>query len=233
MMNDSDDSSESENIGVIKPTLLFGTSSSQTEFWDDNTDEEFSIKSKIIQIKIHTGEYNGKYVILGISLTFKNLVNNEEKIVNHIGSGKALEIQSLDIKENEYVTNFYIKFLDNEEYISQLGFSTNKNRRILVGVDEGNYKIIEYNDGSHIIIGSFGHLDEIMNGIGIYYIKKTDFMKELLFGIFIVRYLNKNNKEFKKKWDEKYKEIPMEYQYMWKMINLPDNTYYGILRYLI
>ena len=232
-MFDSDDSSESENIGIVKSTLLFGISSLETKFWDDNTDEEFLIKSKITQIKIHTGEYKEKYVILGISLTFKNLVNNEEKIVNHIGSGQVLEIQTLDIKENEYVTNFYIRFLDNEEYISQIGFSTNKNRRILVGVDEGDDKIIEYNDGSHIIIGSFGHLDKIMDGIGIYYIKKTDFMKELLFGIFIVRYLNKNNKEFKKNWDEKYKEIPMEYQYMWKMINLPDNTYYGILRYLI
>ena len=233
-MNDSDDSSESEeNIGIVKSTLLFGSSSLETYFWDDNTDENFLIKSKITQIKIHSGEYNGKYVILGISLTFKNLVNNEEKIVNHIGSGKALEIQSLDIKENEYVTNFYIRFLDNEEYISQLGFSTNKNRRILVGVDEGDDKIIEYNDGSHIIIGSFGHFDQIMNGIGIYFIKKTDFMKELLFGIFIVRYLIKKKKEFKKKWDEKYKEISLEYQCIWKMINLPDNHYYGILRYLI
>ena len=233
-MNDSDESSESDdNIRVVKQTFLFGNSSLETKFWDDNTDEAFLIKSKITQIKIHTGEYKEKYVILGISLIIKNLVNNEEKKINHIGSGQVLEIQTLDIKENEYVTNFYIKFLDNEEYISQIGFSTNRNKNILVGVDEGSDKIIEYNDGSHIILGTFGHLDKILNGIGIYYIKKTDFMKEILFGFFIVRYLNKKNKEFKKNWDVKYKEIPIEYQYLWKMINLPDNPYYGILRFLI
>ena len=103
-MSDSDESSESDDIGVIKQSYLFGNNNLETKFWDDNKDESFLLKSKIKQIKIHTGEYKEKYVILGISLTFKNLVTNEEKTENHIGTGKVLEIQTLDIKENEYVT---------------------------------------------------------------------------------------------------------------------------------
>ena len=39
------------------------------------------------------------------------------------------------------------------------------------------------------------------------------------------------NKEFKENWDLKYNELSVEFQYLWKSVNLPDAVFALVMKY--
>ena len=47
----------------------------------------------------------------------------------------------------------------------------------------------------------------------------------------MLRYKIQKDINFKKKWDEKYDELPTEFKYLWKAVNLPDTPFAQIIRY--
>ena len=100
-----------------------------------------------------------------------------------------------------------------------------------MGTEEGNDKTIETNGGENIIIGTFGHINKKLDAIGILTITKKDYFKKILFSFFILRYKIKKDINFKKKWDEKYDELPTEFKYFWRAVNLPDAPFAQIIRY--
>ena len=92
----------------------------------------------------------------GFDITYKNLSTIEiKKVQEHRGTYQFLDSKELDIKIDEYLIDFHIRFKNDAEYISQVGFTTNKKQSILEDSEEGEGKIIESNVENNIILGIF------------------------------------------------------------------------------
>ena len=213
---------------IIHYSAMFGNLDNESKIWYVNDEIEL-LKSRIINIKIFSNMYEGKEIINGIEYTFKNLNTGKTQNILHRGSYNFINVKEFRINNNEYLTDFYIRFKNEAEYISQLGFSTNLKRTIIVGNEEGELKIIDSNGGNNIIIGIFGAVNKKLDSLGILYISKKNYVKYYIFPFLFLRYRIKNNENFKKEWEQRYKELPIEDQYIWKMVNLEDDN----LLYLI
>ena len=135
---------------AVYGVLHFGE---ETRFDDD----KFSTKDNLYQyriskIKIFLGEKN---LILGIQVIYKNLKG--EEIMGAEGRNKnikELDIQTLEIAPNDFLC--YLDIFVGDDYITKLVFETKKGKRLSVGVDEGDDKIIrELNEKKDNIILSF------------------------------------------------------------------------------
>ena len=82
----------------------------ESKYWEDL--EEFGEKqllnSKITKVKIYSGKFKGKDVILGIDFTYQNLFNGKEKVAEHKGSDEFNDVKELVIKEGEYLMIFIL-----------------------------------------------------------------------------------------------------------------------------
>lgn len=223
-----------EDKELIQYTGNFGWINQESKFWDDLEEmgEDELLRHKIIKLKIFTGDYSGKKAIFGIDVTYKNLSTGEiKKTQEHRGSEQFLDSKEIEIKANEYLIDFHIRFTDECEYISQLGFTTNQNHAILEGSEEGQDKTITSNGGDNIIIGTFGCLNKKLDAMGCLFISKKEYFKRKLFRFFMLRNLAKKDEKFKKTWDEKYNELPNDFKYLWRTINLPNTVFAPIIKY--
>ena len=205
-----------------------------SKYFDDYEDmgKEELLNYKIINVKIYSGMIENKKAIFGFSLTFRNIITGEIKSPKvHLGTDKYLDLKELAISGNEYLTDFHIRFNDNCQYISQLGFSTNLKRQILEGSEEGQDKVIAKNGGDYIIIGTIGYINKKLDSIGCITVSKKEFLKKDLFRFFVLRYKIKKDEKFKKEWDENYKELPNDFKYLWRAINLPDAAFMEIIKF--
>ena len=230
------DQEEEEPKELIKYTGNYGGITQESKFWDDYDDfgEKQLLKMKIIKIKVYTGLYKEKTAIFGISFTYKNLLNGEIKEIDHKGSLDFVDVKEFTIGGSEYLTDFHIRFPNEAEYISQIGYSTNK-RQFLVPekTDDGEDKTIEYNGGNYLIVGTFGCTNEKLDATGALFIERKEYMKLTLFVYFLLKHIVKKAPKYKEEWDNKYKSLPIEYQYIWKLINLPDDSFPNIFNSII
>ena len=171
-----------------------------------------------------------KYIV-GICFVYKNLYTGEIKEIEHKGTNDIIGMKELNIKGNEYLKRFNINIKDDFDRISQLSFYTNRNKEISVGVKDGEDKMEELNNGDNVLIGSFGYLRENINALGCIYINKKVYIEKLLFGFFLLRKILKNNKEFLEKWNKEYKKLDKEFQYIWRVVNLPDFSFAKIIEF--
>ena len=231
-MNERDE----EEDTLIKYSCIFGQITQESKYWDDFEEigEAELLKLKLTNIKIYTGVYNNKVAIIGISITFKNIFTGKTlKPVEHRGSDDFVDVKELVIKGGEFLSDFHIRFPEEDEYISQIGYSTNKGNKILVPEqsEDGEDKTIEENGGNNVIIGTFGHCNKRLDSLGFLYIPKKEYIKRLFNGFFILRHMVKKVNIFKEKWEKEYKNLPIEFQYLWRVVNLPDNPYSVIIKY--
>ena len=232
---DEDNEENEKEKELIKYTGVYGGITQESKFWDDLEDmgEENLLKHKIIKVKIYTGKISEKHVIFGLGFVFKDLFTGEvkeEKV--HKGTEQFEDVKDYDIKGEEYLTDFYIRFKDEAEYITQLGFGTNKKSPcLLVGTGEGEDKTVKSNGGNNIIVGTFGHINKKLDAMGCLYISKKEYFKRRLFCIFMLRNKIKNDGNFKKTWNEKYNTLPLEFQFLWRTVNLPDAAFAQIIRF--
>ena len=231
---------------IIEYEGPFGTGSESHTFWDDY-ELEFQdkiLKYKITKVKIYykSNDKEGekekekkeeeKYII-GIGFTYENLFTGEIKELEHKGTDMISGMKELVIKPGDYLKQFHINFKDDFDHISQIGFTTFKNENISVGIKDGLDKTIKENDEDKIFIGSYGYVKERLDGFGCLFVKRNIYLKEHLFGFFLMRNWIKKNKAFKEEWDNKYKELNIEYQYIWRAINLPDAAFAKIIQFCI
>ena len=227
------DNDEKENE-ILKYTPDYGLIDIDSKEWDDVRDIKITelLKRKITNIKIFSSKYNDKVIINGISITFKNSTTGNIKTIEHRGNDDIIDTKELNIKNNEYLSDFHIRFPDSTEYISQIGFSTNKKNTIMVGSEDGDSKTVCFNGGDNIIIGTRGWFNKHLDSIGCIFISKKDYLQKYLFDIFMLRYQIKNNENFKKEWDKKYKELSIVDQFLWKTAGLEDDEIFiQILKY--
>ena len=232
-MSEQDDEEEQS---IIKYANIYGGITQESKFWDDFEDigEAELLKLKLVNIKIYTGVFNDKVAIAGISTTFKNIFTGKTLTQNdHKGSEDFVDVKEFTIKGDEFLTDFHIRFTNDADYISQIGYGTNKKNQILVPEksDDGEDKTIEQNGGNNVIIGTFGCCNKRLDAMGFLYISKKEYTKRLLNGFFILRHMVKKDNKFKEKWEKDYKNLPIEFQYLWRVVNLPDNPYSVIIKY--
>lgn len=228
------ESNDEEEKELIHYSGNYGGITQESKFWDDFEEmgEKELLKLKIIKIKIFLGKYNEKDCISGINVTFKNIITGEIKNTgDHKGSDDFIDVKEININGDEYLTDFHIRFTNEADYISQLGYSTNKKNKILVGTEEGEDKTINSNGGENIIVGTFGCVNKKLDATGVLFIKKKDYIKLSLMGIFIIRHLIKKDPKFKEENEKKFKDFDLPYQYLWKTLNLPDSAFYSIIKY--
>ena len=182
-------------------------------------------KSKIKDIKIYTKIIEGKNCITGLEYTIRSLYSGKDVVVTHKVSNEFDDYKHLELISGEYLKEIIIRFPNNAEYITQLGFITNKNNRIIAGEEDGEIKRIDMNEGKNIILGMSGYVGDKLNCIGCSYTSKKEFASSILFKFFFLRHLVKKDEEFKKKWDEKYNELAPEFKMIWRTVNLPDNCF--------
>ena len=196
-------------------------------FFDDeeNIGKKELSKSKIIDIKIYTKIIEGKNCITGLEYTIRSLYSGKDVVVTHKVSNEFDDYKHLELISGEYLKEIIIRFPNNAEYITQLGFITNKNNRIIAGEEDGEIKRIDMNEGKNIILGMSGYVGDKLNCIGCSYTSKKEFASSILFKFFFLRHLVKKDEEFKKKWDEKYNELTPEFKMIWRTVNLPDNCF--------
>ena len=101
----------------------------------------------------------------------------------------------------------------------------------MVGIEEGEDKIISSNGGDNIIVGTFGGTNQKLDSMGCLYVSKKEYLKRALFSIFMLRYKIKKDENFKKTWDEKCNTLPLEYQFLWRTVNLPDAAFTQIISF--
>ena len=183
-------------------------------FFDDeeNIGKKELSKSKIIDIKIYTKIIEGKNCITGLEYTIRSLYSGKDVVVTHKVSNEFDDYKHLELISGEYLKEIIIRFPNNAEYITQLGFITNKNNRIIAGEEDGEIKRIDMNEGKNIILGMSGYVGDKLNCIGCSYTSRKEFASSVLFKFFFLRHLVKKDEEFKKKWDEKYNELNPEFK---------------------
>ena len=101
----------------------------------------------------------------------------------------------------------------------------------LLGTEDGEDKTIQSNGGQNFILGTFGCVDKKLDAMGCLYISKKEYLKRSVFRYFMLRYLVKKNKKFKEEWDEKYKNLPSDFQFLWRTVNLSDAPFSQIIKY--
>ena len=166
---------EEEDEEFIKTTFEYGLITQDSKFWDDYEDmgEEELLKSKIVKVKIYKGKYQGKDAIFGVGFTFKNYYSGETRSFEHIGTEKFEIVEEFNFRDDDYLIGFHIRFRNEAEYISQIGFTSYYKGKILVGTEEGNDITVECNDGDNIIIGTCGCCSKKLDAMGVIYINKV------------------------------------------------------------
>ena len=228
-------SNDEEEKEIIYYSGDYGGLTQESYLWDDFEEigEKEFLKLKIFKIRIFLGKYNKKDCISGINVTFINIFTGEIKNTgNHIGSDDFVDVKEINFKVDEYLTDFHIRFANEREYVSQLRYSTNKKREILVGKEEGPEERILARDGvDNIIVGTFGFFSKKLDATGVLFIKKKDTIKLPLIGIFMARHLIKKEPKFKEENEKKFKDFDLSYQYLWRTLNLPDSSFLSIIKY--
>ena len=222
---------------LIEYSGNYGCFDTSSIYFDDSKDlggnENDFLKYSIKKIKIFSGKKNDNIIIGGIQLTYKNHLTQELKELN-MRKGKIdyedEDVETFEIKSNEYLINFYVR-IDNE--VTQVGFETNKNNKILVGGNQGENKIINSNGGDNIIVTLYGAYDNLLHSLGVGYVNKKDYMKTLFSGFFQLRYKLKKDEIFKKELKEKEKNLKLDDQFLLRTCLLPDTAFNEIIKFFL
>lgn len=226
---------------LVKYSNLYGRIDLDTsKLFDDSQDlggtEDTFLNYIIKQIKIYTKKINNKKIIYAIQLTYKNIKTKELKELPLRGRNekyKEEDIEIIEVKPGEYLTNFYIRYPLKLDYIYQLGFETNKKRKVLIGTEIDEEKNIITNGGKNIILGTFGYYNNKLDSFGIFYIDIKEYLKKFYIGYFELKFKLKKNEKFRNTIENDYKNLKEEDKYLFKVCLLPDVVFNLIIKFLI
>ena len=202
----------------------------ETKSFDDmqNIFKEKYLQQKIIKLKIWSGKKDGSDVIYGIQAFYKNINTGKLTITDEYKGDGFQTVEEFNIKSNEYLNKFYVRF-DTE--ITRVGFETNKGNKFIVGDGKGEDKYIKINDGNNIIITIYGCYNKYLEAIGVGYVERNWYLKKMCFGYFELRFKFKKDENFKNEWLKKYDNLNLFEKALLKTCILPDAAFTQIIRF--
>lgn len=225
---------------LIKYSGPYGCFGVDSKFFDDSFDlggnEKELFYYIIKKIEIFTGKKDKNEIIRGIRLTYKNIKTKEIKELSKREGDKDYDdedITKFEVQPGEYLMNFYIRFQNNADSITQLGFETNKKRKIIKGSEIGEEKFIKSNGGQNLIIGTFGHYKEKMDSFGVLYYNLKDYFKKFSLHYFQLKFKIKNSKEFREQIESKFNTLSESDKYLFKACLLPDAIFNCIMKFCL
>ena len=213
----------------INYSYNYGMISTNNTFFGEKEINSDLLNCKIINIKIYSGIENKRTIISGLEYTLRNLYNGKSFVKIYKTRRDLKDMKELNINNEEYLNRFYVRFSNTKEYITQLGFYTNKNNGILVGEEEGEVKTVIMNYKNNIILEIHGFIGTNLYSIGCIYSSTEIFIKNLLFRFFMLRHLVKSNKKFREKWNDNYNYLTTDFKFIWRAVNMPDNIFSRII----
>jgi hypothetical protein len=193
-----------------------------------NIFKEKYLQQKIIKLKIWSGKKDGSDVIYGIQAFYKNINTGKLTITDEYKGDGFQTVEEFNIKSNEYLNKFYVRF-DTE--ITRVGFETNKGNKFIVGDGKGEDKYIKINDGNNIIITIYGCYNKYLEAIGVGYVERNLYLKKMCFGYFELRFKFKKDENFKNEWLKKYDNLNLFEKALLKTCILPDAAFTQIIRF--
>ena len=199
-------------------------------FLDNDFLGENYLYYKIIKIKIWTGKIDSKDIINGIQVFYKDILDG--KIITpgeHKGDEGCDRVYEFEIKSNEYLINFHIRF---DNYITQVGFETNKGNKILVGGTIGEDKPILSNGGDNIILFLYGSYNNCLHALGVGYVNKKDYLKKFYIGYFELYFKLNKDKEFREEWIKKENLLNENDRILLKVCLFPEDIFEKVIKYV-
>ena len=193
-----------------------------------NIFKEKYLQQKIIKLKIWSGKKDGSDVIYGIQAFYKNINTGKLTITDEYKGDGFQTVEEFNIKSNEYLNKFYVRF---DAEITRVGFETNKGNKFIVGDGKGEDKYIKINDGNNIIITIYGCYNKYLEAIGVGYVERNWYLKKMCFGYFELRFKFKKDENFKNEWLKKYDNLNLFEKALLKTCILPDAAFTQIIRF--
>jgi hypothetical protein len=232
---------------LIKNSSLYGKIELESsKLFDDSKDlggtEEALFQNIIKKIKIYKKSANNKKYIDAIQLTYRNIETNEIKELDIRTKNSAYSVEDteeFELKQGEFFTNFNISFPLGINHIYQIGFETNKKRKVLIG-SELSKKIaavnnIINNNGNekfyNIILGTFGYYNKQLDSLGLYYVGLKEYLKKFYYGYFEMKRILKKDEKFRKKLEKNYDNFNQEEKFLFKTCLLPDKAFNEIIKF--
>lgn len=217
-----------EAESLIEHTGKFGWIYPDSKHFNDNEAlGQNYLQYKVTSIRIWTGQKENKKIINGIQFFYKNLFNGKDFTPGpHKGEVGLTGQEEIKLEGNEYLVDFHIRF---DQEITQIGFTTSKNRKFLYGGEAGEDKDTELTGRNKIIYAAFGCTNNELQACGVFYVDKKEYMKVTFSGYFQLRFLLKNKPDFKKKCEEgTYDEANKA---LLRACSLPDTAFNSIIKY--
>ena len=76
-------------------------------------------------------------------------------------------------------------------------------------------------------------MNKKLDATGVLFVSMKDILEDSILVFMMLKYKSKKDEKFKEDWDKKYKSLDIEYQYIWRFINLPNAVIPHIIKYLI
>ena len=225
---------------VVKYSRHYGYIDLNSKYFDDSKDlggtDKTLIDHIIKSIKIYSGKKDDIIIIGGMQITYWNLKTKEILELNARKGDIQYEdedMETFDIKTGEYLTNFFIRFNNDNNYITQLGFETNKKRKILKGSETGELKYIDINGGENYILGTFGNFNQKLDSFGVLYINFKDYIKNKYRAYFELEYKIRKDKTFKNKIEQNFENLSESNKYLFRSCILPNSLFLEIMKFCI
>ena len=225
---------EENKLIEIDSTGNFGFVLQDTQPFDD---QEFFgeniLNFKLSRIQFWTSSGEKKY-ITGIKCFYIDRYTSEELFPGeyHL-SNKNISENLVEFKLNPFEYFIDFKVSTGDKLISSVELKTNKKRVFKVG-DDCNIINNDYFDLNELIILSFfGGYNQNLNNLGVYTIKKKDYISVLFSGIFYLRFCLKHKKNFKEEILKNENKLDITFKTLLKTCLLPDSCFQIILQFAL
>ena len=227
----------------LKTTCLYGIFKANSEkkkirFDDSNLfPKEMQFGVLLKRLKIYFGKNTEEHkTLLGFESTYINYINGQKKDVEYKGATKNeedIEIKELIIEQNDYIKFFEFDF---EDYITYIKIISFKGKEIEFGERPEKVKVILDYEGDNMIQFFWGdYYDEYgITAIGFKYTTRKKFIFGTIMPILKLRYKLSHDEQFKKKYNDNYKELLKGNNsmiYLYKTCILPDTCFSRIIKY--
>lgn len=170
--------------------------------------------------------------IVGIQLTYKDRETNEEIVSIDVHKSGDYTVQEFTLDPLEFIIQSKLWKKD-----AVIGFevTTNKKRSQRFGYDNGEMIIPEGLDSIQNLVMGFYFTYEYNKGItsmGYYYLNRKNFSLVLYSGLLYLRIILKD-KNFKENIKKKLDTLTFEEKALYLTCTLPDNTFFGIVKYTL